>query len=118
MGGRRSGPGRSTTSRSRSTRRNCCASWETRPGPRSRPRGGGRAGAGGGGGLAGRGGREAILSRADYFLSRACAEMGVAARKLSAETTEILERHSWPGNVRELENAIGRAVALSEGEES
>ena len=61
--------------------------------------------------------REDILSLADYFLSRACAEMGVAARKLSAETTEILERHSWPGNVRELENAIGRAVALSEGEE-
>ena len=61
--------------------------------------------------------REDILSLADYFLSRACAEMGIAARKLSAETEEILERHSWPGNVRELENAIGRAVALSEGEE-
>ncbi|MGZ8447519.1 MAG: sigma-54-dependent transcriptional regulator [Candidatus Deferrimicrobiaceae bacterium] len=61
--------------------------------------------------------REDILSLADYFLSRACAEMGIAARKLSAETEEILVRHSWPGNVRELENAIGRAVALSEGEE-
>ncbi|HEY5577336.1 MAG TPA: sigma-54 dependent transcriptional regulator, partial [Deferrimonas sp.] len=61
--------------------------------------------------------REDILALADYFLSRACAEMGIAARKLSAETEEILLRHSWPGNVRELENAIGRAVALSEGEE-
>ncbi|MGZ8428378.1 MAG: sigma-54-dependent transcriptional regulator [Candidatus Deferrimicrobiaceae bacterium] len=61
--------------------------------------------------------REDILSLADYFLSRACAEMGIAARKLSAQTEEILMRHSWPGNVRELENAIGRAVALSEGEE-
>ena len=61
--------------------------------------------------------REDILSLAGYFLSRACAEMGIVARKLSAETEEILLRHSWPGNVRELENAIGRAVALSEGEE-
>ncbi|MGZ8440854.1 MAG: sigma-54-dependent transcriptional regulator [Candidatus Deferrimicrobiaceae bacterium] len=61
--------------------------------------------------------REDILSLADYFLSRACAEMGIAARKLSTQTEEILVRHSWPGNVRELENAIGRAVALSEGEE-
>ncbi|HJX72833.1 MAG TPA: sigma-54 dependent transcriptional regulator [Candidatus Deferrimicrobiaceae bacterium] len=61
--------------------------------------------------------REDIFPLADHFLSRACAEMGISARKLSAETEEILERHSWPGNVRELENAIGRAVALSEGEE-
>ena len=58
-----------------------------------------------------------ILPLAKYFLSRACAEMGAGARRLSPETEEILERYPWPGNIRELENAVGRAVALSEGEE-
>lgn len=58
-----------------------------------------------------------VLPLARYFLSRACAEMGVGARRLSPETVEILERYPWPGNIRELENAVGRAVALSEGEE-
>ena len=61
--------------------------------------------------------REDILPLAEYFLSRACAEMGIAGRRLSPDTVEIMDRYSWPGNIRELENAIGRAVALSEGEE-
>ncbi len=61
--------------------------------------------------------REDILPLAEYFLDRASAEMGGPARNLSPETAEILERYSWPGNIRELENAVGRAVALSEGEE-
>jgi len=61
--------------------------------------------------------REDILPLAEYFLSRACGEVGIGGRRLSPETVEILERYPWPGNIRELENAIGRAVALSEGEE-
>ncbi len=61
--------------------------------------------------------REDIFPLAEYFLSRACEEMGIAVRGLSPGTAEILDRYSWPGNIRELENAIGRAVALSEGEE-
>ncbi len=61
--------------------------------------------------------REDIFPLAEYFLSRACEEMGIAIRRISPETAEILDRYSWPGNIRELENAIGRAVALSEGEE-
>lgn len=36
---------------------------------------------------------------------------------MTPETVEILEKYHWPGNIRELENAIGRAVTLSEGEE-
>ena len=46
---------------------------------------------------------------------RACAEMGIASRKLSAETEEILLRHSWPGNVRELENFVERLAVLCPG---
>jgi two-component system response regulator AtoC len=61
--------------------------------------------------------REDIFPLAEYFLSRACEEMRISVRRISPETAEILDRYSWPGNIRELENAIGRAVALSEGEE-
>ncbi len=61
--------------------------------------------------------REDVLPLAESFLHRTCAEMGSGAKRLTAESVEILERYPWPGNVRELENAVGRAVALSEGEE-
>jgi two-component system, NtrC family, response regulator AtoC len=61
--------------------------------------------------------REDILPMAGFFLARACAGMACGRKRLSHETEEILERYAWPGNIRELENAIGRAVALSEGEE-
>ena len=61
--------------------------------------------------------REDLLPLAEYFLQRTGAEMGLGRKKLTAESTEILERYPWPGNIRELENAVGRAVALSEGEE-
>lgn len=61
--------------------------------------------------------REDILPLAEYFLARAGAEMGGGKRRMAPETAEILEKYHWPGNVRELENAVGRAVALSEGAE-
>jgi DNA-binding NtrC family response regulator len=61
--------------------------------------------------------REDILPLAESFLKRTCAEMGFERKQLDQESAEILERYPWPGNIRELENAVGRAVALSEGEE-
>ncbi len=61
--------------------------------------------------------REDILSLAESFLVRSAAEMGGGKKRMAPETVEILEKYHWPGNIRELENAIGRAVALSEGEE-
>ncbi len=61
--------------------------------------------------------REDILALAESFLARSAAEMGGGKRRMTPETVEILEKYHWPGNIRELENAIGRAVALSEGEE-
>lgn len=64
-----------------------------------------------------RGRREDLLPLAEYFLQRTSAEMGRGPKRLTAETAEILDRYPWPGNIRELENAVGRAVALSEGEE-
>jgi DNA-binding NtrC family response regulator len=61
--------------------------------------------------------REDILPLAEFFLARSSAEMGRGRKRLAPESVEILERYPWPGNIREIENAVGRAVALSEGEE-
>lgn len=62
--------------------------------------------------------REDILPLAEFFLSRCAAERPHGPKKKFApEAVAIIERYRWPGNVRELENAVGRAVALSEGEE-
>ena len=35
--------------------------------------------------------------------------------QFSPEALALLERHHWPGNIRELENAVVRAVAMSDG---
>ncbi|MFS0823132.1 sigma-54 interaction domain-containing protein [Bacillus sp. 1P02SD] len=35
---------------------------------------------------------------------------------ITSEAMEVLESYNWPGNVRELENAIERAVVLTNGE--
>ena len=64
-----------------------------------------------------RGRRDDLLPLAEYFLKRTSAEMGRGPKRLTQESVEILESYPWPGNIRELENAIGRAVALSEGED-
>jgi len=57
--------------------------------------------------------REDIPLLVQYFLGRVCAEMDVPPKQCSDEAMAILCNHSWPGNVRELENAIKRAVILS-----
>src|SRR5262245_27239836 len=51
------------------------------------------------------------------FLVQFAAEEGRRVRSIGAEALDLLARHSWPGNVRQLENAIFRAVVLSDGEE-
>ena len=57
--------------------------------------------------------RDDIPDLANYFLSRSCAEMSVAPKRLTDEAVALLRSFSWPGNVRELENALKRAVILS-----
>ena len=54
---------------------------------------------------------------AQRFAQRFAAEEGKAIRGLSAEALHLLSRYEWPGNVRQLENAVFRAVVLSEGDE-
>ncbi len=57
--------------------------------------------------------RDDIPDLANYFLTRSCAEMSVAPKRLTDDALALLKAYSWPGNVRELENALKRAVILS-----
>ena len=61
--------------------------------------------------------REDLIPLAEYFLERTWKELGTGRKVLAPAAVEALERYPWPGNIRELENAVGRAVALSDGEE-
>jgi two-component system NtrC family response regulator/two-component system response regulator HydG len=48
-----------------------------------------------------------------HFLKRYAVANGKDVRGISDEAVGLLLRHPWPGNVRELENAIERAVVLT-----
>ena len=58
--------------------------------------------------------KDDISLLARYFTQRFCARMFKETIVISQETMEVLREYSWPGNVRELENAVERAVALSQ----
>jgi two-component system NtrC family response regulator/two-component system response regulator HydG len=51
---------------------------------------------------------------AQHFLQKYAAANGKEVRAYDDEVLTMLLRHPWPGNVRELENAIERAVVMSE----
>jgi DNA-binding NtrC family response regulator len=50
------------------------------------------------------------------FVARFAAEEGKRMRAVSADAMTLLSSYRWPGNVRQLENAVFRAVVLSEGD--
>ena len=58
-----------------------------------------------------------ILELADSKLELTCERLGVETMRFSADAIQAITTYPWPGNVRELENAIERAVILSEGDE-
>jgi two-component system response regulator AtoC len=55
-----------------------------------------------------------IIELARHFLVRHAVEFGRAVPELSPAAVALLRTYPWPGNVRELENALARAVALSQ----
>lgn len=57
---------------------------------------------------------EDIPVLADYFLEVYSRKRKKNVQGISKEAMEALTRYRWPGNVRELENAIERAVVLTE----
>ncbi|MBI4404611.1 MAG: sigma-54-dependent Fis family transcriptional regulator [Deltaproteobacteria bacterium] len=64
-----------------------------------------------------RGRKEAFQNLVLHFLKQAARTHGKEMIPLSNEAVRRMEAYSWPGNVRELQNAIERAVFLSDGGE-
>jgi DNA-binding NtrC family response regulator len=60
---------------------------------------------------------EDIAELVRHFLARFAAEEGKRIKTISAEALGLLAAYRWPGNVRQLENAVFRAVVLTETEE-
>lgn len=53
---------------------------------------------------------------ADHVLNRISKRHNKKALIFTDQTREVMSQYRWPGNIRELENAIERAVILSEGQ--
>ena len=61
--------------------------------------------------------KEDMAALAHFFIEKYARSNGRPARKLSREGLAQVIQHRWPGNVRELENAMHRAVLLSNSED-
>jgi DNA-binding NtrC family response regulator len=60
--------------------------------------------------------RDDIILLAQLFLDAAAQRFNKKVKRFSHQALIALEEYAWPGNVRELENAVQRAVVLSEGQ--
>ncbi len=58
--------------------------------------------------------REDVPLLARFFVQKYSRALGIPERSLSDEAMQALINYEWRGNVRELQNAIERAVALSD----
>jgi DNA-binding NtrC family response regulator len=58
-----------------------------------------------------------IPALAAMFADKYSEHNGIVPKKLSDAAIQKLQAHSWPGNVRELENAMHRAVLISQDAE-
>jgi transcriptional regulator with GAF, ATPase, and Fis domain len=56
-----------------------------------------------------------VLILAEHFVRELEASMGKSVPGISQEARRALLDYPWPGNIRELQNAIERAMILSEG---
>lgn len=61
--------------------------------------------------------REDIPELVRHFVARIGAEEGRNISGVDQDTMEMLCAFDWPGNIRQLENAVFRAVVLSESDE-
>jgi DNA-binding NtrC family response regulator len=61
--------------------------------------------------------REDIPHLLRHFLARFCAEENRAITGISGEAMVHLAQLEWPGNIRQLENAVYRAVVMSDGDQ-
>jgi DNA-binding NtrC family response regulator len=58
--------------------------------------------------------REDIPHLLRHFLARFCAEENRPVTSISGEAMALLSQLEWPGNIRQLENAVYRAVVMSD----
>ncbi len=58
---------------------------------------------------------EDIAPLAEHFVRQAARRMNRPAPRMTRAAMGELVAHDWPGNVRELQNAVERAVILSQG---
>jgi DNA-binding NtrC family response regulator len=58
---------------------------------------------------------EDIEPLAAHFIARFSAEAGKRVAGISNPALDLLRAYNWPGNVRQLENAVYRAIVLSDG---
>jgi DNA-binding NtrC family response regulator len=56
-----------------------------------------------------------LIELAEYLLDKARQQLNRPPMTLTPEALEAITHYDWPGNVRELENAMERAIILSEG---
>jgi DNA-binding NtrC family response regulator len=61
--------------------------------------------------------REDIPHLLRHFLARFCAEENRPITGISGEAVALLSQLDWPGNIRQLENAVYRAVVMSESDQ-
>ena len=59
--------------------------------------------------------KEDITGLANFFIRRFSGELKKKIDGCEPEAQKMLMRYNWPGNIRELENAIERAMLLTEG---
>jgi len=60
--------------------------------------------------------KEDIPLLVDAFLARLAENREEPPKQLSESALELVQAYNWPGNVRELENALERAVILSDAD--
>ena len=58
-----------------------------------------------------------IAELTNHFVARFGAEEGKRLHGVSDTAMQMIQAYTWPGNVRQLENAVFRAVVLSDGPE-
>jgi len=59
--------------------------------------------------------KDDVPALASFFIRRFAGELKKRVDGLQPDAQKLLMRYNWPGNIRELENAIERAVLLTEG---
>lgn len=58
---------------------------------------------------------EDIAALVSLFIARFAAEAGKRILGISPVALDLLANYDWPGNIRQLENAVYRAIVLSDG---